>query len=235
MGPWENQVMKSSRLFQVVFLSGFIAAGCGGSASTDSSVEATTGALLPWKAGNRWTYRVTEDGEVSEKETTVGELEPVGGTGPNRDVLANKVVTRKGSSDKTVSWQAVSGARLVRYREQSFQENTDTVETEEYWEPSKLHVDEAPEHVVVGASWLESYEETQQDAGEQPSTETVREQWTVIADDEVVTVPAGTFRALVLRKSGTSKTKTYWFVRGIGKVKETGGQTEELVSYEVMP
>ncbi|PTL81648.1 hypothetical protein [Vitiosangium sp. GDMCC 1.1324] len=227
--------MKSSRLFQVIFLSGFITAGCGGSTSSNPTVEPTSGALLPWKVGNRWTYRVTDDGEVSEKETTVGELEPVGGTGPNRDVLANKVVTRKGTADKTVSWQAVSGSRLVRYREQSFRANTDTVETEDSWAPAKLHVDEAPEHAAVGASWLESYEETELETGEQPSTETVREQWTVIADDETVTVPAGTLRALVLRKSGTSKTKTYWFVRGIGKVKETGGQTEELVSYELVP
>jgi hypothetical protein len=39
----------------------------------------------------------------------------------------------------------------------------------------------------------------------------------------------------VLQKAGSSTAKTYWYVRGIGKVKETGGQTEELVSYEVQP
>ena len=36
-------------------------------------------------------------------------------------------------------------------------------------------------------------------------------------------------------KAGGSNLKTYWYVPGVGKVKETGGQTEELVSYEVAP
>ncbi|WPB75135.1 hypothetical protein KYC5002_39835 [Archangium violaceum] len=225
---------QTSWLSYALLVVGLIAVGCGGTDSNGSVIEPTSGPLLPWTVGNRWTYRVTDDGEVSQKETTVGALEPVGGTGPSRDVLAHKVVTLKGTADKTVSWQAASGTGIVRYREQSFQANTDTVETEEHWSPARLHVDDAPEHAVVGATWLEVYEETKLSGGVS-STETLRERWTVLADDEPVTVPAGTFRALVLQKAGTSKTKTYWYVRGIGKVKETGGQTEELVSYEVPP
>jgi hypothetical protein len=31
----------------------------------------------------------------------------------------------------------------------------------------------------------------------------------------------------------SSSTKEYWFARGVGKVKEVGGQTEELVSVEL--
>jgi hypothetical protein len=194
-----------------------------------------TGPLLPWKVGNRWTYRVTEEGNVSTKETTVGEPEPVGGTGPSQALLANKVVTLKGAMDKTVSWQASMDVGVVRYREQSFRASTGALELEEHWEPHKLHLDMLPEHLVVGASWLEVYQETKQAPGSQPVTTTARDRWTVLADGESVTVPAGTFRALVLRKAGSSTTKTYWYVRGVGKVKETGGQTEELVSFELVP
>ena len=50
-----------------------------------------------------------------------------------------------------------------------------------------------------------------------------------------VTVPAGTFDAVVLIKSTATGSKTYWYVPGVGKVKETGGQTEELVSFDVDP
>lgn len=39
----------------------------------------------------------------------------------------------------------------------------------------------------------------------------------------------------MLRKAGGSTAKTYWYVRGVGKVKEIGGQTEELSSFEVAP
>ena len=60
------------------------------------------------------------------------------------------------------------------------------------------------------------------------------ERWTVDSVDEVVEVPAGKFHAIVLQKAGGDTLKTYWFVPGIGKVKETGGQTEALVSYSVV-
>jgi hypothetical protein len=47
-------------------------------------------------------------------------------------------------------------------------------------------------------------------------------------------VPAGTFDAVLLRKvSNASSEKNYWYARGVGKVKETGAQTEELTEYQV--
>ena len=39
----------------------------------------------------------------------------------------------------------------------------------------------------------------------------------------------------VLRRKGGSKAKTFWFVKGVGKVKEDGDSLEELVAYEVQP
>ena len=125
----------------------------------------------------------------------------------------------------------LSGERVVRYREQSFHASTGELELEEQWDPPKLHIDDSAEHVALGASWLEVYEETKLPTDGEQSTETARDRWTMIAEDESVTVPAGTFRALVLRKAGGSSSKTYWYVRGIGKVKEIGGQTEELATY----
>jgi len=53
---------------------------------------------------------------------------------------------------------------------------------------------------------------------------------------QTVTVPAGTFdNAIVLARTSDGSEKFYWFVAGVGKVKEEGGQTEELVSYQVNP
>ncbi|ATB27874.1 hypothetical protein [Melittangium boletus] len=227
----------SRRAWNALVLAGFVATGCG--LATDSPIDPgtendgggevreTRGSLLPWAEGNRWTYRVTEAGEVSEKETTVGPLEEA--------ERAHRVTSRKSSGAITLSWQTVSGARVVRYREQSFEAGATTAKDEEWWNPAKLHVDLSPEHTVKGVSWVEIYQETKQKAGKTPSTETTRDLWTVLSEAESVTVPAGTFTAVVLRKTGTSKTKTYWFVRGIGKVKETGEETEELLSYEVAP
>ena len=36
-----------------------------------------------------------------------------------------------------------------------------------------------------------------------------------------------------LQKVGSSTTKDYWYLRGVGKLKETGSQTEELTEYQL--
>lgn len=193
---------------------------------------------LPWAEGNSWTYRVSDDGEVTEKVTVIGAEEEVGGSGPNANERAFRVTTRKGldSTDETVSWQAALGERVVRYREQSFGRVTNALELEEHWLPAKLHVDSSDERTEPGAAWIEEYEETKALADGGTATATARDTWIVDGVDQEVTVPAGTFRAVVLQKSsGSGAVKTYWYVRGVGKVKETGGQTEELVSYQVAP
>jgi hypothetical protein len=196
-----------------------------------AKVQQTSGPLLPWKVGNSWTYRVTGD-ETSDKVTTIESEEKVGGSGPHADVTAFKVVTQKGA-DKTVSWQARVGDRVIRYREQAFHASTQELEAEEHWDPAKLHIDESAEHTMDGATWVEAYQETKLPVDKEPSTEEERDSWTVDGVEQVVTVPAGTFSAIVLRKAGGSTLKTYWYVPGVGKVKETGGQTEELVEYDV--
>jgi len=202
-----------------------------------NGASTSTKPLLPWAAGNRWTYQVTQDGAATTKVTTVGEEEPVGGSGPASETLANKVVTQKDDgNDETVSWQRLEGDRVVRLREQSFSATTDELELEEYWDPSKLHVDSSPEHTELDADWLEEYQETELPVGDTVSTSTRRDHWYVIAIGEEVVVPAGTFTDTVkFQKVGGSTPKTYWYGRGVGKLKETGGQTEELVEYELAP
>jgi hypothetical protein len=84
--------------------------------------------------------------------------------------------------------------------------------------------------------WVEEYQETKAPVGAAAETKTTRDVWNVDGVNQTVTVPAGTFtNAIVLIKSGGSSQKTYWYVPGVGKVKETGGQTEELTAYTVKP
>lgn len=202
---------------------------------TDGGVNTGDGPFLPWKEGNTWTYRVTHNGEVSTKVNTILAEEKVGGSGPHADELAFKAVTRKGNLDEVISWQAVSGdGVVVRYREQTFNEAGE-LEQEKHWAPHKVHFDGSLDHTAAGASWLESYDETSISPGAAPETLEARDRWTVDSPEEEVTVPAGTFRAVVVIKASGSTLKTYWYVRGVGKVKETGGQTEELVDYQVEP
>ena len=171
---------------------------------------------------------------TSLKTTTIGDLEPVGGEGPNAELMAYHVTTAKGDdlNDHTESWQAPSSdddQRIVRYREQSFDASSGKLELDEYWEPEKLHVDGSAAHSVKGASWLESYAETKLAVGLSPTTHDVRERWIVVDDDESIEIPAGTFEHVIhFQKVGGSSSKDYWYLRGVGKLKETGSQTEEL-------
>ena len=193
--------------------------------------------LLPLGTGNSWTYRVTDGNVVETKNQTVGELEPVGGSGPNADVMAFRVTTTRGvnGTNETVSFQGYSGSRVVRYREQAYNATTGALDIEEHWDPYKLRVEQASEYLEDGASFLETYDETKLVPGAEPTTATRSDRWTVLAARETVTVPAGTFDALKVNRVSSSQgaVKTYWFVENVGKVKEEGGQLEELESFEV--
>ena len=203
----------------------------------ESAEGAMLPAILPWKTGNTWTYAVNDENVLSTKETVVGEMEPVMGTGPNKDVMAFKVVTHKGGMDQTVSWQAPDGDNVIRYREQAFSASTGELELEEHWDPHKLHIDGSAARRITGASWLEDYQETKMVVGKAPEMHAARDHWSVLSACASVTVPAGTFTAIHLQKvsANSGAVKRYWYVPGVGKVKESGGQLEELVRFSLVP
>ncbi len=212
--------------------------GAGGaSAGGSGGVLGELDRFLPLRSGNTWIYQVDRAGTLTTKTTIVGAEELVGGDGPNSGELAFRVVTTKsdGGMAETVSWQALRGSRAVRYREQTFGPADGLLEQEESWSPYKLRVDEAPEQILTGASWVEQYDETKLPVGQPSTSASNSDTWTVLDESESVTVPAGTFDALVVQRVGATSTKTYWFVRGVGKVMETGGQNELLESYDVQP
>ena len=198
-----------------------------------------TSELLPLKTGNSWTYLVTNEdgGPIPKTQTVMGE-ELIGGTGPHAALTAFRMVTRKGDdrTHLTVSWQARVGTRVVRYRELGFSETAPyDLDREDHWDPAKLRVVETPDHMVVGATWLEIYQETRMPVGAPPSTMEVRDRWTVVAERHPVTVRGRSYEALILSKDGPDP-KTYWWARGIGKVKEIGRNVlEELVAYTLAP
>ena len=232
-----------------------LAVGCDDNKSKPTTIS--EGPWLPLSVGNRWTYQVTDlDGTVSVKIQGVTAQEPVGGTGPLADMVAFKLVTGDKFNDKSgdVSYQGLVDSRVVRFRELSVDKGTGAVKKEEYFDPPKLRIDETPEHTGPGTSWPESYADflvdtpkatssdggmVDTDGGLVTTSAHVIDVWKVTSASESVTVPAGTFDALVVQRLGNSgsKDKTFWFVRGVGKIKEAGtaDQTEELTSYSITP
>jgi hypothetical protein len=206
----------------------------------DDGVAQGASERMPLSLGNSWTFVVSDDhGDPPiEKTQTVLRRERVG-LGPNADVDAFFVVTSKvgdESADKTESWQGVvadpasAALRVVRYREVSYDKATGLAEMDEYWDRYRLRVDDF--HVAAMEPWTEKYTESKLPSEGEPEFDVARtETFSVASDDELVTVPAGTFHAVVLVRHAEDPDddKRYWFAKGVGKVKERGGKTEELV------
>jgi hypothetical protein len=163
----------------------------------------------------------------------------IGGTGPHAAEMAYNVVTRKGTdlSDQTVSWQAPSQEspdRFVRFREISYGATTQMPKLETHWDPSKLHIDGRKEVLMDGYSWQEIYDETKTPFdGTLPFTAEQTDAWTVMSVDESVTVAGKQYDHAVHFRKISNATKEYWYLPGVGKLKETGTQIEELVSYSL--
>lgn len=196
---------------------------------------------LPLSVGNWWTYRVTDSkGNTISKTQTVLERQKVGGTGPAKDVDAFFVRSDKSDEDfddKTESWQGTvrtaEGLATVRYRELAYRASDGTFRKEEYWHPYKLRVDDY--HTTADGPWENHYDKSiiPADATEPPEYDVAwYDALSVQHDASSITVPIGTFAAKLLHRRAADPSnpdKLYWFVAGIGKVQETGKQTEQLV------
>jgi hypothetical protein len=246
-----------TKYLAILMLATLACGACGGGKANDDAgpVAAGTGEFLPLAVGNRWIYQLTDaDGTVSSRVVSVAAKEVAGGSGPNADIAAFRVVTGNKIDDENgdLSWQAVVDGRVVRLRETSIDGKTGRIKNEQTWDPPRLRIDETDAHTAAGASWVEpAYTEYDTDwdsdgdggvvvpDGGATTKTGIKDLWSVASPGETVTVPAGTFKALLLRRVGDSGAtiKNYWFARGVGLVKQTeeGSPTHELISYQTSP
>jgi hypothetical protein len=210
-------------------------------ACTDEPVvcpSAEDGRYFPLATGATWSFEVASpDGDVETKTQTIGAIEDVGGM--KAGTMAHKVTTMK-KNGMTVSWQQDTGTAIVRHREQDL---SGTKHFDEYYLPGHTRIDEDAAHLVADATWTESYDEIAfpLNAPTEPMTTAHKvDTWLVMNEEAQVEVPAGRFCALQLQRKSTvgsvaGSTKYYWFVRGIGKIKEKtdGGDVEALTSYDL--
>jgi len=191
---------------------------------------------FPIAEGASWSYQVVDlgSGASTIKSQTVEAYEDIGGE--KAGTMAYRMRTEK-DSGYTLSWQEDTGTAIVRHREQSYSA-TGAQETDEFYLPYKMRLDESQAHVALDASYTYSYSEQIHDlTASTDVTNDKTEAWTVQAVDEEVTTPAGTFTTMrVFRNNdGTGVQKTYWFARGVGKVKEEGGGQRELLTDYSLP
>lgn len=187
----------------------------------------------PWLVGAEWSYKLTDRNGLLppalNKKTRVMEQRDVGGVHAGKMAYFVHVEQLVGSKDV---YETYVGDLAVRYKTE-FYDDQGVLTATDVDQPYRLRLDESPAHTVTGAQWSETFTETTTKTGQVPNTSTKTEQWQVVNAAEQVTVMAGTYTALhVRRTSNAGQIQDYWFVRGVGKVKETGGgQEEELMSF----
>lgn len=200
-----------------VFLS-----ACGQAAPSTS--ESGDVSLLPLKVGNTWTFQVTDSsGIVSVKTQTV-----VRTTSTADGRAAFVMETSRANNKGTRSVQLVEDGRLLRASEETL--DSGAVNNRYVYEPYGLRFDLSVQE--VGAVYADSHAKLQVDAqGEILETEEKMHTFYVEGVEELVEVPAGIFECVRVRREKVgSSDKTYWYAPGVGKVKEIGGQTEELTA-----
>jgi hypothetical protein len=238
------------------------AGGTSGDAAPPGT-QATPGDYYPVKIGSTWLYRVTENGgaKITYKRVTIEAMENTGGMGPNAGKPAIRHLTCKGAVvqtgcdvppgptnpvDKTVGWwgvvESAGGKAYYNYREQAFTPHMLVTPVEEdWWDPYRIKFDGTQDHMKSGASYTEKFTEYKlvPPAGAVPSVENIT--WSMLAVNESVTIMANsgapkTYQNCVrlLHTTATGQaTKTFIYCLGVGKVKESGGQIEDLIDYKI--
>lgn len=196
-----------------------------------------TDRFLPLASGTEWAYVNTKlsDGTTTEKMQFVGDPEDIGGM--KAGIMGFPLTTIK-EDGENVTWQEDTGTSILRHKEQDRAGNT---HRDEIFDEFKVRIDESEDRTMEGATYSVSFVETSTriDTLETKSSER-SEDWTVEMYGEEVTVPAGTFCTMQLRRVTTvdgelGSNKQYWFARGVGKVKERSNNRREELSEFTIP
>jgi len=196
----------------------------------------TEKSLWPLTAGSTWTYRITEVGlPPFDKVVKVLGVETV----PDSTVQAAAVLSEQPHLTEK-SWQVERDGLAFRVREEDRRQGF--LVRRSTWDPANVKSLAA---VPQDTSWTHEARvlETTFFAADSSTEQKERTYvWTVLGMGETVTVPAGTFSNAIrvqrqrFNAEGLEKdVRTYWLVPGVGKVREEGERTEELLQYDVRP
>jgi hypothetical protein len=182
---------------------------------------------LPLVVGATWTYAITGSLETTVQTVTVEAQDTFAGAEP--DAMGYRVVTQKAYGAQLISWWEDRGNQVVRHRELAIDGKGATYGDESFV-PGRPVVDELPKHTTLAATWKQRFSDIILDSGDTYS-DCKADKFQVQAVEETVTVPAGTFTCLKVKR--TDSGATAWFARGVGKVKQTSDTTAELVSFSI--
>ncbi len=237
--------MKSMHKLSLVLV--LVLSACGSDSPGDSGVDGGPNApdaqngdspcgfedrFLPYQPGYKWTYRVTDlavPGSTNKSQTLTMETDPDLG-----EVIVQ--TTNKGTGT-TVSALKIVGDAVVRLRQLDM-DGAGILERTTTYDPGQNRLDEASAHLVLGATWDDTYTILVDKVGGTPVMGSRTDSWEVLGVDVDCESPLGSFKCLQLRRvrtAGGISDKQFFFAKGIGKIKEVNAsQIEELVSCEAL-
>lgn len=181
----------------------------------------------PLALGNRWEYRIVDGPRTFTKVRTITGQQEVGG-----GIVAWRMESIEDGMKVVALNDYLPDVGVRRFRDELYDLSTDRLIEASSYDPFTLRF--PPFRIASGL--IETYVERRYDGDNRMIDEKEKvHQWEVVSKDEVVTVPAGTFHCMHVRRTNASGTKVreYWMARGVGKVKEVGDFVEELTSWQV--
>jgi len=193
-------------------------AGC--SAVAHGHEGATLAAsYLPLEVGAVWRYAITrDDGRRGEGVVSVDGVDHGGSHG---GVAEYRI--REELLDGTIwTWEQREATRVALEQEEIDDRAGDVVD-ERSFDPPITVIDERPDRLAVGAAWPEAFITTAPNAKGHPKSKRADAKWQVEAVTDQLSVPAGTFTCLRLRRSQKHHAPLIsWYAKGVGLVKQEG-------------
>lgn len=231
----EPRMRQTPSLLVCLVSAAALVSACGSSDDGQTQSDAPPGTserYLPRTVGSEWNYKLTDPNSPGtpklNQPTTILRMQDVGGVHAGTQAVVVHHTQYTGSKDV---YEGVVGDLDVRYQTVFF-DATGLMTGTDVDQPYRLKLDESAAHTMTGAQWSTTFTETSAGA-----TTTKTESWSVVASAESLTVIAGTYTALHIRRTSSGGSiQDYWYARGVGKLKETGGgQDEELMSFTIAP
>jgi hypothetical protein len=196
----------------------FGVAGCTSVAHGHEGAAAAA-SYLPLEVGATWRYAITrDDGRRGQGVVSVDGVDyggPLGGDAEYR--------IREDLLDETIwSWEDRE-AKRVALEQEEIDDRTGNVLDEESYDPPITVVDERADRLAVGAEWPEAFTNTKPNAKGHPKSKRAEAKWQVESLTDQVSVPAGTFTCLRLRRAQKHRPPVIsWYAKGVGLVKQQG-------------
>jgi hypothetical protein len=195
-------------------------------ACSEETPADTGSAYLPIAVGNRWVY--DEVLASTGANLAIVTKEVIGTETHNGVKTFVRVTTETNSTESKRAHWRVHGKRIMRLDQDRIGADGTLLTSREY-DPGFLRFDDGL--TEVGATLQEQHLRSEYDATGLLVDQKHKEYtWTVEASDDEVTVPAGTFVCLRVRRVDADVgNEQFWYAEGVGVVKEDDGLEQELL------